>query len=414
MKALLLFRKIVNSTAATLGGLRFVLLLSVLPVILDGAEPTAAGRLGAGAKFEILQVGGAKTFRGVLVRSVNVRSVMISHEGGLAAVRLRDLTPELQAAFGYDPTAEAAADAKLRNEQLSQQTRPAKETSARSSRSKSAENSPIDQLLQNFGTPPEIKGMVDLRPKFFSLALNAKNQGPRPSCAIFAIVSALEFQNALLTGETERFSEEYLLWATCKTLNRAPRVRLDETESVGTAAEGSENLDNIDEGFALSDAVTALRAYGIPLQKSLPYSFAKAGSFTDPPREVIAEAKNRRRVSVISLPGHDQSTVLANLVHALHAGVPVAVGMRWPPSRALRGNNLLNAQKPSETGGHAVTIVGYENKTGAVADTIFVFKNSWGVKWGAGGFGFVSYRYLFSNLMETALLEVSIGNETKS
>jgi len=215
----------------------------------------------------------------------------------------------------------------------------------------------------------------------------------------------------MLTGRAERFSEAYLLWATCRTLNRAPRARPDETGGGATDAENIDNLDVVDEGFALSEVVTALRAYGIPLQESLPYSFARDAAFKDPPRDVMDQARNRRRVSVIPLPGHDQSTLLANLIQALHANMPVAVGMRWPAARAIHGN-YLNAQKPRDGSGHAVTIVGYENKTGAIADTVFIFKNSWGAKWGAAGYGLVSYRYLFNNLMETALLEVGLGNDS--
>lgn len=368
-----------------------------------------AATLGAGATFETLQVGRV-SYERVQVRSVNARSLMVSHAGGMASIRLRDLSPELQAAFGYQPEAEAAADATLN----------AAQKRATESQSKPAVAGPktspggaqFDRLLQSFGQPPEIRPSVDLRPHFFELALNVKNQGPRPSCAVFAIVSALEFQNARLNGQPEQFSEEYLVWATCKTLNRAPRVR-PNAGGVGADAENTEALDNADEGFALSEVVTALRAYGIPLQSSLPYTFGNTLGAADPPREVVEEARSHQRVSIIALPGRDQATRLANLVQALDAGVPVAVGMRWPQWRTIR-NPYLTVQQPMEGGGHAVTIVGYENKTGAIKDTVFIFKNSWGVKWGAGGYGFASYEYLDRNLAETALLEVQPAGTRKA
>lgn len=372
------------------------------------ADPIATQPLGAGAVFETLQIASGTVYRDVKVRSVNNRTLMISHAGGLAAVRLRDLPRDLQIAFGYSAEAEAAADAMLRQAQALQQKRIEEQLVLKKrSRQAASDSSEFDQLLQRFGRPVELTAGVDLRPRFFELALNVKNQGRRPSCAIFAIVSALEYQNALLSGRVERFSEEYLLWATCKTLNRAPRARPDMP--AGADEESPENLDNADEGFALSEVVTALRAYGIPLQESLPYSFLS----TAPTPEVMEEARNRRRVSVVALPGHDRSMVLANLIHALHAGVPVAVGMRWPAGRTMN-TSYLNAQIPRDQGGHAVTIVGYENKTGAIGDTVFIFKNSWGAKWGAAGFGYATYRYLFNNLTDTALLEVSMGNDKSS
>ena len=132
------------------------------------------------------------------------------------------------------------------------------------------------------------------------------------------------------------------------------------------------------------------------------------------PPAVIEEARSHQRVSIITMPGRDQPTVIANLIHALNAGVPVAVGARWPASRSIR-TGYLNTQKPLEgTGGHAVTVVGYENKTGAIADTVFIFKNSWGVKWGAGGYGYATYTYLVNNLMDTALLEIGPTSPAKA
>ena len=258
----------------------------------------------------------------------------------------------------------------------------------------------FDALLQSFGQAPEIRTAgVDLRPKFFELGLNVKNQGPRPSCAVFAIVSALEYQNAALTGQAERFSEEYLVWATYKVLHRTPAAPAE------SANEDTESLDGADTGFALSEVVTALRTYGIPLQGSLPYTFAKTPA-ADPPSTVINEARNRRRVSIVSVPGRDQATRIANLVQALNAGTPVAIGLKWPPWRTLR-TGYLSQQKPVPDGGHAVALVGYENKTGALQDTVFIFKNSWGVKWGAGGYGYVTYRYLDLNLGDAAVLDIA-------
>ncbi len=366
-----------------------------------------SARLGVGATFDSLQIG-ATTYQHVQVRSVNARTMMISHAGGLTSVRLRDLPPELQAAFGYDPAADAAADAALSSAQAA--ARHAAETAPKPvQKPASSELYGFDALLQSFGRPPEIRPVVDLRPRFAALGLNVKNQGPRPSCAVFAIVSALELQNGQITGQPERFSEEYLVWATSKILNRAPRPR----PSAETADTGdSEALETADEGFSLSEVVTALRTYGIPPQSAMPYSFARSGE-ADPPPAVVAAARSHRRVSVNALPGRDQATRLANLIHALDAGVPVAVGLRWPAWRALR-SGYLSTQQPQEGNGHAVTMVGYENKTGQVADTVFVFKNSWGVHWGASGYGYATYGYLEKNLVDSALLEVEPGDPARA
>ena len=63
----------------------------------------------AGTRIDSLTVG-VTTYQEVQVRSVNARTVMITHRGGMASIRLRDLPPEWQARFHYNPLAEAAAE----------------------------------------------------------------------------------------------------------------------------------------------------------------------------------------------------------------------------------------------------------------------------------------------------------------
>jgi C1A family cysteine protease len=41
-------------------------------------------------------------------------------------------------------------------------------------------------------------------------------------------------------------------------------------------------------------------------------------------------------------------------------------------------------------GGHAVTVVGYDERT----DREFIIRNSWGIGWGDGGYGYLPYGYL--------------------
>ena len=142
-----------------------------------------------------------------------------------------------------------------------------------------------------------LQAEVDLRPRFFQLELGVKNQGHRPSCAVFAIVSALEFQNAELTGKVEKFSEEYLIWAVRKSVRRLPSAA-----AAAPADPGGEEYQ--DEGFALAEVVAALRAYGIPLQASMPNTFgSRIESIEDPPPAIVQEARSHQRVFVHQVPG---------------------------------------------------------------------------------------------------------------
>jgi hypothetical protein len=360
-----------------------------LAVSLPSARAEDAS-IGPGTKIESLTVAGT-TYQQVVIRSVNGHTVVFTHAGGMASLHLRDLPPEWQARFHYNAAAEAPPEPTPVPVVVST---PVVHAAA------GKKDIRFDAVLRQFGHPAEIRAEVDLRPKFFQLELGVKNQGRRPSCAIFAVVSALEYQNAELTGKAEKLSEEYLIWATRKSVQRIP--------APGAAA-SAETKEDADEGFALSEVVDALRGYGIPLQASMPNTFGrKIDAIEDPPAAIIQEARNHQQVFVHPVHGRDPGTRINNLVQALNAGLPVAIGLTWPNYRALR-NGFLDRQKPQSGSGHAVTLVGYKSATGRLEDTVFIFKNSYGTEWGQGGYGMVTYLYLSNNLEEAVLLEVQTG-----
>ena len=381
---------------------RPALILSMVGGLLAPMRPAHAAAPssvppGLGVGLGTLRVG-ATVYQHVTLLSVNARTVVIAHSGGMASIRLRDLPPELQSRFGYSPAAEAAADEALQRagRTASEQHQPESRAPARPAES----DSKFDDLLRHFGQQPEIRNEVDLRPRFFQLDLGVKEQGHRPSCAVFAVVSALEYQNAEAAGQAEKLSEEYLIWATRKTLNRAPRPTAN-SESAGPDSPG-----DADEGFSLSDVVLALRAYGIPPQSAMPNTIGgRMADIRDPSSALIEQARTYRRVFVHLVPGRDTATRLDNIIHALNSGVPVAIGLRWPNFHTVR-SGFLSEQIPAPGSGHAVTIVGYQNTGGQVEGTTFVFKNSFGPAWGEGGYGRVTYRYLRDHLLSAALLEV--------
>jgi hypothetical protein len=166
--------------------------------------------------------------------------------------------------------------------------------------------------------------------------------------------------------------------------------------------------DYQDEGFSLAEVVSALRAYGIPLQASMPNTFGRRiEAIENPPPAIVQEARAHQRVFAHQLPGRDRVTRLNNIVLALNNGLPVAVGIAWPATRVVNG--YLSGQKGAPDRGHAVTLVGYKSATGRIEDAYFIFKNSWGATWGQGGYGTVTYGYLNSNLFDAVLLEVQPG-----
>jgi hypothetical protein len=380
-----------------------------LPFALSLADSPDTTRLAPGATLDTLTIG-KTTYQQVRIRTISAQTVMIQHAGGIASLRLAELSPELQQQFGYDPAAAqseaekqkaAAAAAELRRKELATRAAAvAKRRPVADAHELDRGLSNFDRLLRRFGDAPELSAKVDLRSRYNELGLWVKSQGARPSCSVFAIVSALEFQSAELNGQPERFSEEYLLWATRKMLKRAPRVR--EGDAASTTGAGTEPFD---EGFALQEVVTALRTYGIPARDRVPNRFAGA-TIEEPGAEIIEEARNAHRVSVHTLPGHDGATLVQQVVHALNAGIPVPVGMAWPVEHNWR-TGYLDRQRTYLDRGHAVTIVGYKCESGRLEDAVFTFKNSWGTDWGVDGYGNATYAFLEKNLHSAVVLEVS-------
>lgn len=358
-----------------------------------------------GRTFETLEAKGV-VYRSAKVLALSASTVTVGHRGGIAQLPLRSLAPELQQEFGYDPAAEAC-EALLAGNERKLRERQAQAAAARAPAPRhriGGSDTPVGRALARFGTPAALQAGVDLRPKFRELELGTKSQGLRPSCAVFAVVSALEYQNAAAQGRTEKLSEEYLIWATRRTLG----IPAGEKRVVVVDEDGDNGDPRTrDAGFTLQEVLAALRDYGIPLQQEMPNTFGLGmEKIPEPAAEVVASARDRRLVSMSLVPGVDNRVKVANLMHALNEGVPVVVGLRWPHWRTLSRSALLSQQAPLEGRSHAVTIVGYFTENGQPDGLRFIFKNSWGIRWGTGGYGFVTIDYLQRNLLDAVVLEV--------
>ncbi|WOO41261.1 C1 family peptidase [Rubellicoccus peritrichatus] len=361
---------------------RFLLVLMVMFAF-------ATSLCGAIAEFAELKANGV-IYRKVVVTQVTEQAIIIRHSRGIAQVLLKDLKPELQKQFGYDSE---RVEAYLADREKREQRALKKVTTAQ--RTPSPSSTPADRVLASFGTHPDYKERVDLRPDFTALKLHTKDQGRRPSCAVFAVVGALEFENAKTADQPEKFSEEYLIWAT--------------RESLGIRSEADKDFDpnqDGDLGFSLIEVVQALRSYGILDSASMPNTFGKSmAAIEEPDEKLISDARTRRKVSSYFITGRGNEAKVDNIVHALNENIPVVIGLGWPNSATLRSAPILSKQKPLY--GHAVTLVGYKNESGDPSEMLFQFKNSWGTGWGINGHGWITREYLEKNLNSAAFLEVA-------
>ena len=352
---------------------------------------------------------GTRSYEDVRVSSRDERSVFFRHRGGLGSARLRDLPPEIQTRLGYNAAsapAETPPEAPPRAAARPSDAPAPGDSSASGSRAAAPAESRLDELFLAFDRPPELREKQTLQPEFIRLGLVVKNQGRRPSCAVYAVVSALEFQNARLTGSIEKLSEEYLIWATRRSLGLTggASALLRDPRS-GDFAE--------DIGFTLPSVIAGLQTYGIPLYDDMRNQPGLAAAdVPEPPAEIIERARERRRVFIAPLPGREPDVLIPRIIHALNAELPVPLGLLWPNENSIHAGVLV-AQRPLTGAGHAVTAVGYECPTGKLEDTVFVFKNSYGPRWGQGGYGRVSYGYLAKNILDAYVLDVRPAKRTR-
>jgi hypothetical protein len=315
--------------------------------------------------------------------------VTIFHAGGIKKFSLGELPKDLQERFWFDPEEAAgwkAFEQRQRAKAVAAAEAEAAGRKAARERKESHRDSPRSAVLriappQNVVFHPE----VDLRPFYFEKGLYSKNQGRRPSCSVFAVVSALEYEQARQTGQAEPLSEDFLIWAT---LQLQPGIPLDT-------------------GFNFPEVITALQTYGVPPHALMPNTFGKSASEIKPTPAAIDAARERMSAIPVWLRPDDPYLV-ERLVAILNQGKPVIIAIRWPHWRTLHGNYLLQNQKPLEGAAHAVTLVGYRNYGGAKGETKFIFRNSYGYDWGIAGCGFISDHYLRQYLLGACFLRVPV------
>ncbi len=229
---------------------------------------------------------------------------------------------------------------------------------------------------------------TDLRHE--ELGLGANNQGPRPSCMVFAIVGALEYAWAQKSGTVVDLSEDYAIWATfaqLKSHTRTARARL--------ACLGSQR----DLGFSSWDVVAGLKAYGIADLKDFNNKIM-GGTLEAPTAELMEAAKKRSHFEAIWIKSQDNTERIAAILALLEQKHPVVVGMAWPLKKTLEHETTLAEQKPQKNNGHAVLLLGYQEAGDGGGR--FIFRNSWGRRWGENGYGYITYAYMQKHL-KTAL-----------
>lgn len=148
-----------------------------------------------------------------------------------------------------------------------------------------------------------------------------------------------------------------------------------------------EGTVSIDSGASLRNAIKSLARYGACREVDWPYKVSKyrIKPFKDIyDRAIVKQLKSYQRVpqQLYDLKmqlAHDNPIVFGFSVYdSFMSGAVEKIGIMEMPAP---GESML--------GGHAVTLVGYDDDHQA-----FLVRNSWGAKWGIKGYFYMPYKYV--------------------
>ncbi len=171
------------------------------------------------------------------------------------------------------------------------------------------------------------------------------------------------------------------------------------------------NIDGCQSGSYIHEALQLIVDQGVSTLSSMPYD--QNSCMTQPDSFAIQEAagfKALRKARVSSTLG---------IKAALANRLPVVIGMHvYNQFQSLSGpDSVYNTIEGSSLGGHAVTIVGYDDSRYGGAFRVI---NSWGKYWGDDGYFWLPYSAASSIIYEAWVLEdldngveLDIGNQTE-
>jgi hypothetical protein len=250
------------------------------------------------------------------------------------------------------------------------------------------------------GTAPALD--VDLRPEIDKLGLTVKNQGNRGTCSVFATTFLIEYQAARAQRANGfDLSEEYLNWAK----NQANKTDFD--------------------GGKFSDIIRGYQEFGMVAEGAMPdqASFDPKHPAT-PAHATIATGKTFPRFHFAFIKEWNNQNGLSEreleaTKAALRSGRPVATGIWWlnhfetvmVDQVPLLKEYPRSANRNSEPAknpmfdGHSIDLVGYRESAEFPGGGYFVFRNSFGPRFGHGGYGFVSFDYIHNYANDAIVLQ---------
>jgi Papain family cysteine protease len=234
---------------------------------------------------------------------------------------------------------------------------------------------PMEAAFQAGGAAVQASNEVDLRESWWDIG----DQGQTGSCVGWAAADGVlrwHFVKAGLIAQAQRPSVRYVWMASKET---------DEyTQRPTTFIEYG--------GTSIKAAVEVAQRYGVVLEEVLP--FASGTLYRGEASTFYSIAARVRILSYHALPTNTEATV-AQWRQWLSSVGPILtrfdVDNTW--LNVDHDGQLEKYASDTVAGGHAVAVVGYTNEH-------FIIRNSWGPRWGSGGFAYASIPYTLAAFTE--------------
>ncbi|MDZ8056272.1 MAG: C1 family peptidase, partial [Aulosira sp. ZfuVER01] len=164
-----------------------------------------------------------------------------------------------------------------------------------------------------------------------------------------------------------------------------------------------------DSGASVRDTIKAMVAFGVCPEEHWPYNEDRFDQ--EPTPFCYSFAENYKTIKYFRLDYGQISryTLLSQVKVLLASEIPCIFGFTlynsvYDEVNVLKGHIPLPNKRSKVIGGHTVVAVGYhdrkiiENEDGKTSKGALLIRNSWGTRWGQGGYGWLPYDYIMEGL----------------
>ena len=162
-----------------------------------------------------------------------------------------------------------------------------------------------------------------------------------------------------------------------------------------------EGTTSYDAGAVIRDGCKSIAKQGVCPEAQWPYIASKLTK--KPMARCYADALAHQAIKYMRV-----SQTVGDMTACLAAGFPFVFGISVYESfesDAVAKTGIVPMPKASESclGGHAMLCVGWDRKKGQ-----FIFRNSWGPKWGDKGYGYIPVSYMTSPFLASDFWTVRV------